>query len=249
MTVKTRNIAKIFTSTHQTRFKNLLVSGCSFTYNNREEHSCTWPYYLRDIAQIENVYDASQAGVGNNHIFNSIVYEIETNPDVRPDNTLIIVMWSGLTRTDVIADQEITAPWHKISNYCFDQKFATFTIVNETTDQTVIGDMCKLYKKIISPDAQILESLIKIQALRAYLTAKQFSFVFLSWRNPLPELNQIQTQINLELDNNDYLFEFAEQRHMRIPNDGHPTPDAHLLWTRECLIPLLESKGIVDKIS
>jgi hypothetical protein len=109
MTAKTRKLAKQFTTTYSTEFKNLLVSGCSYTFNNSENHICSWPYYLRDLAGFNEVYDCSQSGAGSNHIFNSIINEIETNININIQDTLVIIMWSGLTRTDVIAEQDITA--------------------------------------------------------------------------------------------------------------------------------------------
>ena len=247
MSVKTRNIGKVFSQTHTTRFKNLLVSGCSFTYNNSDSNICTWPYYLRDLAGFDNVYDVSQSGTGSNHIFNSVVYECETNPFVDPSNTLIIVMWSGLTRTDIIAEQSVTKDWHFMSNYCFDSKFATLSIFNQATDRTAIDELCKQYKKIVSPNAQIIESLIKVQALRHYLKSKGFNFVFLSWMDPEQELARVNTTLTMVTDPVPYLDGFARKHTLREP-DGHPSPDGHLAWTRECLIPYLSAERLATDL-
>ena len=47
----------------------------------------------------------------------------------------------------------------------------------------------------------------------------------------------------------DSLGEFAIYHNELIPNDGHPTLNAHERWTREKLIPtLLQQKILYDSI-
>ena len=250
MVAKIRNITKQFQSTHQTRFKNLLVSGCSYTWNNSEQHICSWPFYLRDIGGFDSVIDCSQVGAGSNHIFNSVVNEIETNHDTNKHNTLVVVMWSGLTRTDVIATQDITAPWHDMSNYNFDQRFATLSIFNHTSNNDLLSMLCRQYKLLIDTDAQIYESVLKILALEHYLKQKEFDFIFTSWMNPAPELNRIDsaltTKVISSLSTIPYLEEYAKQKKQKELDDGHPTPDGYLGWTQQHLIPYLESKNIIE---
>jgi len=252
MSAKIRNIDKQFGSTHQTRFSNLLVSGCSFTWNNSEQHVCSWPYYLRDISGFDQVIDCSQSGAGTNHIFNSVVNELETNSNLNKDNTLVVIMWSGLSRTDVVATQDITRPWHHMSNYNFDQRFATLTIWNNATGREPLSVLCQQYKRLIDTDAQIYESLLKILALECYLKQKAFDFVFTSWMDPTPELDRIDSPLTSRVGDllsalTPYLNEYAEQTQQK-ESDGHPTPDGYLSWTRQCLIPYLESQSLIHPI-
>jgi hypothetical protein len=251
MTVKIRKLANQFTSTHTTQFKKLLVSGCSFTYNNSDSDICSWPYYLRDLAGFEQVYDCSQSGAGSNHVFNSVINEVETNPDINVQDTLVIIMWSGLTRTDVIAEQDVTKSWHHMSNYCFDDQFATLSIRNSVDKSTPLDQLCRQYKKLVSVDAQVYESLIKIVALKAYLDQKGFRSIITSWKDPQSELENTTIARNIvdsalsTLNNIKYLDSYAVNLK---ETDGHPTPDAYLGWTREHLLPYLESIGYVTNI-
>ena len=248
-------LPKQFTSTHTTGFDNLLVSGCSFTYNNSTEHICTWPYYLRDICGFNEVYDSSQSGAGSNHIFNSIINEVETNSNINAKNTLVIIMWSGLTRTDLIAETHITKSYYNMNHYNFDDKFSTLSLNSvfiqapRSDSNPLVAKLHQLYKKIIPGDAQILESAFKIIALQSYLEKQGFKYIMLNWMDPTPELNTLNNAIKESVlsifDPVKTLGEYATNTRQTIPNDGHPTPDAHLSWTREYLIPYLESKKLI----
>ena len=162
-----RPLKRIFQPVYQTPYKNLLASGCSFTYNNSTTDLCSWPYYLRDLGNFEAVYNVAQSGAGTTHIFNSIVNEIETNSKINPDDTQVIVMWSGLTRTDTIATQDITAPWHHMSNYHFNERFATLSLFNQASSRldSRLDKLCRDYKLLVDDDATTYESILKIIAL------------------------------------------------------------------------------------
>ena len=231
-------LKRIFKPLYQTPYKNLLASGCSMTFNNSQEHMCSWPYYLRDLGGFETVYNVAQSGAGTSHIFNSIVNEVENNPQVNPEHTQIIVMWSGLTRTDTITTKDITAPWHHMSNYHFNERFATLSLWNRPTGDTLIDELCRNYKLLVDVDATIYESMLKIIALKGYLENKGFNSVFTNMMDPAEELKRINKTIN-ELDDIPYLLEFATEQKMLESNDGHPTPDGYLRWTKEHLIPYL----------
>ena len=254
MTAKIRNLPKQFTSTHNTKFKNLLVSGCSFTFNNSDKDICSWPYYLRDLAGFDEVYDCSQSGAGNNHVFNSIINEIETNSDINTRNTLVIIMYAGLTRTDVIAEQDITRPWHPMSNYCFDDQFATLTLFNSVDDTTPLDQLGRRYKKLVSMDAQIYESLIKIITLKAYLDQKGFKSVITSYKDLQSRLKgttigpAIVKSALLTIDAVTYLDSYAASMNLQEP-DGHPTPNGYLGWTQEHLLPFLVESNLATNLN
>ena len=251
MIAKVRNLHPAFEQKYIASKLNLMVSGCSFTYNNSESHVCTWPYYLRDICGFHEVYDCSQSGAGTNHIFNSLINEIETNDDISPDNTLVIVMWSGLSRTDVIAGQDITERWHHMSNYHFDRRFATLSLFNQVGGDDLIDNLCKDYKTLVDLDAQIYESALKILGLDAYLRHKDFEFIFTSWINPSLDLETLskpmQKKILGLMDTVQYLGSYA-QSNQKLESDGHPSPDGHLGWTKDELIPCLQRKNIIHEI-
>ena len=256
MTAKIRKLTRQFSPTHQTKYKNLLVSGCSFVWNNSEQHLCTWPYYLRDLAKFDEVYDCSQSGAGTNHIFNSVINEIETNDNITPESTLIVVMWSKLTRTDVIATNDITRPWHSMSNYNFNDKFATLSLFRYSNDKNkldLVNNLCKQYHRVVDSDAQMYESLLKIISLNSYLKEKKYEFIFLTDFDIHSEVAELQTvlkdtalnTISDVIDLNSYAINTNQQ----IPNDGHPTPDAHLTWAKKYLLPYLTTLELTTDLN
>ena len=241
---KQRNLKRAFSPTHRSSKENILVSGCSFTYNNSDEHVCSWPYYLKDLCNIKHVYDCSQSAAGSNHIFNSVIHEIESNPDINCNNTTVIIAWSGLTRTDVIADKELTQSYHAVSNYAFNDKFATLCIMNSFSikDKHFIDEMSAYYKRVINTDAQILESALKIIALKNYLENKNFNFVFAQYQDLTDEIEILHTDIKYKLNNCfDELISIGSHS-KEFEEDGHPTPDSYLNWTIHALIPYLLNK-------
>lgn len=238
--MKQRNLAKLFNAEYKTNFKNLLVNGCSFTWNNSEEHICSWPYYLRDLMDFNNVFDCSQSGAGTNHIFNSTVNELEKNID--PNDTFIIIVWSGLTRTDVIAETSITKNWHNISNYSFNNQYSTLSIFNSVSGNREIDKLCRQYKLIVSADAQIYESALKIIALKNYLENKNFNFVFAQYQDLTNDIEILPTDMKTKLNSCfDELISIGSHS-KEFEEDGHPTPDSYLSWTKQILIPYLLNK-------
>ena len=239
---------------HDLCFKNILVNGCSFTFNNSDTDCCTWPYYLAETVGLdfEQVYDCSQSGAGSSHVLYSTVNEIETNNNLSPESTLVIVMWSGLARVDVIGKQNITKEWHHMSNYQFNNELATLSLFrNIDTEKSNIEKLCKFYSATVGLTEQIYQSCLNIIALKNYLENKKFKFVFTSWKNSDLELstvdNQLADQVKL-IFNEDltYLGDWAKERNMLIPNDGHPDTEAHIQWTRQQLIPCLLRQKFID---
>jgi hypothetical protein len=253
MTAKIRNIQKCFQQTHQSQLKNLLVSGCSFTFNNSEEHVCSWPYYLRDLAGFDQVYDCSQSGAGNNHIYNSVINEVETNKNISPDSTFVIVMWSGLRRTDVIATRDLTKDWHHVNNYYFDDKFATLSLYDVNTKTTDLETLCYHYRRLIDSDSQVYESVLKAISLYHYLKNKNFNFIFLNYMDPSRDLKSLNSPLtdtfNTLMDPVLCLGTYAERTKKIVSNSRHPSPDGYLNWTCEHLIPYLCTKNQLQTIT
>jgi hypothetical protein len=251
MTATIRNLTQVFSPTHQSRYQNLLVSGCSYTWNNSNQHICTWPYYLRDLANFEEVFDCSQGGAGNNHIFNSVVNELSTNQNLTPNNTCVIIMWSGLERVDFICRSDVvknSRPTGLTGYYQFDEAdtFASLSVWPSSKDS--LQELLKTYRVTVDLSAQILESAIKIIALKEFLQSLGYTFCFVDWRDQQYQINNFDNTIvdkaSSTISKIETLNSFTTRKGTRVA-DGHPTPDSHLSWTQEILLPhLIETNTI-----
>lgn len=81
---------------------NLVVSGCSFTYWIYK----TWPDYIVDQLPKLNLelHQLGHPGAGNYYIRRSVIDYINKN-NLNSSNTIVMVMWSGISRRDVETSQ------------------------------------------------------------------------------------------------------------------------------------------------
>lgn len=234
-----QNIKRAFTPILQTKFDNLIVSGCSYTYNNSNEHVVTWPYYLKDLANFNDVFDLSQQSGGTTHIFNSVINEVELGT-VKP-NDLLIVMWTELSRTDIMID--VDSWFFNFSPYHFDSKYVSKRL-NSSNFGTKgpYSDLCKHYHKLVPIGAQVYDSCLKINALDGYLKHKKINYVFLSAWDLFQGLENFSNQDLINATREKFplvqsLDDFTENDR---EVDGHPSVEAHLNWTKQILIPYLQ---------
>ena len=184
MIFKTRpNIKKQFDTIHNFGFTNLIVSGCSYVYNNHESSAVTWPYYLRDMGGFDQVLDTSLPGAGNYHIASSLQWAIEMEtPEV--DKSLVIVMWSGHDRDDYIC------PISNISDdYPVKFKYSNTVLTGITggSSPAVKGNTYNGLKQLAltkTHESRAIENYLCIRGMWSFLTAAGYKFIFLTVSKP-----------------------------------------------------------------
>lgn len=255
MPAKHRNIARQFASCAHTQYPNLLVSGCSYTWNNSESCAVTWPYYLRDLAAFDQVWDVSQPASGYNHTHTAVVTELETNTALTPETTLVIIMWSGLERVDITADQDLVETWTNMPLPDLGWNLSTLGLHNTRPDwlnrlrqapNALVEQLRVQYQRLISRESQQLESAVKLISLAGYLANRGFESVFVDWddtrgHQARPGMDPWAQGRFADIET---LGSWASRTGQRLP-DRHPSPDAHLSWTREHLLPWLIQKDLV----
>ena len=242
-------IRKTFETIKDLGFKNLVVSGCSFTYNNSYEHIVTWPYYLRDFGGFDRVIDCGMPGAGNYHIMNSMIWTLE-NENINKDETLIIIMWSGFSRDDCIMDSKQKTNYSFKFNY---NKYVSTGISGGSSDKSR-GNTDSAFKgiqRIKSAKSRAIENFLYITALYNYLENKKFKFIFLDFLdyklpnrsdefNPMdyiPEnLQKNYKQMFFPIEN---IYKFALTNNLLEDDDFHPSPNGHMQWTKQQLLPRL----------
>lgn len=253
MIFKTRpNIKKQVDTVHNLGFKNLIVSGCSFTYNNHDEYSITWPYYLRDLGGFDQVLDSSLPGAGNYHIANSLQWALEIDQP-EPASSLVIVMWSGCDRDDYICPESNA---NKQYPWSFKYNNSIITGISggmsaQANGNTITG--LKDLAKTKTLESRAIENYLCINGLWHYLKNSGYKFVFLNFLDgnlpsrtrhfditkylPTTIKNQYRSMLTKITDP----YTWALKNDLLSDDDFHPSPDGHLDWTQKILLPKLQT--------
>jgi len=253
MIFKTRNIKKQFNIIHDFGIKNLIVSGCSFTYNDIDTVPVTWPYYLKDLGGFDQVLDCSLPGAGNSHISDSLIWGLEMDrPD--PATSLVIVMWSGHDRDDYICSKE------NINNYPSQFYYGKNVMSSVTGGNALescgngISDGLKKISITKNPESRAIENYLYITKTYQYLKSLNYKFLFLNFinltepvggtnsfdiKNYLPAL--AQQKLNSMITEIVDPYHFSVRHNLLLGNNFHPSEYGHLRWTKKVLIPHLQT--------
>lgn len=248
--MKIRHIPKQFPTVHDFGFDNLIVGGCSFTYNNSDHAVCTWPYYLRDMGGFDQVYDFSMVGGGNTHTMRAIIFGVE-NLDIDFTKTLAIIQIAGNDRDDYIIGPD------SLNRYPFVYRYADQAVVGITGGEGrgnfANPDPINQIKLMKNRQTRSIENAVNLIALRSYLEQKGIVSIFYEYRDytlpgrdknfdprpylPQPVAERYQALLAVSLPN---FYKFVLKNDHLMVDDMHPSSDGHLTWTRECLVPFLE---------
>jgi hypothetical protein len=252
MIFNTLDIKKQFDTTHNFGIKNLIVSGCSFTFNNSLCTLVTWPYYLRDLGGFEKVYDTSLPGSGNYHIASSLQLALELDP-LDPKESLVIVMWSGNDRDDYLCPES-----NNSGKYPYEFRYSKNVITGITggSDPESTGNTKQGLKKLANtktPESRAYENYLSTIGLKNYLENNEYGYIFLDYIDrTLPSRTwdfSIESHLPKRLaekyknskTNIDSPYAYALKNNLLHKDDFHPSPDGHLAWTKQVLIPHLKT--------
>jgi len=243
------------------KFKKLVVSGCSFTHNNHHD-KCAWANLLADWSGM-TIVNLATPGAGNEHIANSLILYLEKNK-LDPSNTLVMAMWSGIDRNDLIVSRK---------KYKIKTKHNTESYYDQFTEHFMLGgvywnkeaipknSLVQEYNSMQDEKSLSMKSWLNFDKLTNYLTVKNYTYRYTTFTdilkngsnsgniNFLKELSTLDLSLNLDnwilTDKTDSLGEFTLYHDERIPGDGHPTVVGQERWVKEKLIPLLINQGIL----
>jgi hypothetical protein len=197
------------------------------------------------------VDNVSLPGAGNAHINASVQWQLENNNYLH-DQALVVVMWSGNDRDDLIASRLSlnTYPW----SHHFNEQVST-VITGGSSDECA-GNSTRSIRCLTSiktPSSRAVENYLYVNSLYNYLENHGYRFVFLDY------LDRSLPNRTLDIDITPYLPEQLAQRYLSrfapVENiyawclrqdllqadDFHPSSEGHLAWTDRVLIPYLDS--------
>jgi len=243
-----------FAPIHDFGYKNLVVSGCSFTYNNSMEHACAWPYYLKDFGNFKAVYDCSLPGAGNYHVSHALQWALTIN-NLDPLETLVVVMWSGHDRDDYICSVDSLNGYPVKHLYISGVASAIsggYGLQSPGNTELKVDSV----RKIKTRQSRSIENFLYIDSLKSWLNQNRYQSVFLDYidrnlpnrtrdfdiRPYLP--NHCQNRLdNIIVDCLD-LYSFCLKNNLLYDDDFHPSAVGHQRWTQEYLVPCLKELNI-----
>jgi hypothetical protein len=249
----------------KSKFKHLVVSGCSFTHHTgRVPGHSTWANLLAEWTGMQ-IHNLAISGVGNDHISKSIILYLEKNK-LPVEDTLVIAMWSGINRIDWITDAKNS---NFSTEYSFDYQYDNYNELvvggawwNAKNPTPLIKTLVD-YSKYQSIHSLTLHSWLAMQNLSNYLKVKEYTYCYTSFLNykkhsfPSPhfadfdaELAKLNLSIDkdswLPLNDDDYYGDWARKRKYLEDDHFHPRfPEATKGWLNEILIPTLKNKNIL----
>jgi hypothetical protein len=188
------------------------------------------------------------------HISNALIWGLE-NDSLPPDNSLIIVMWSGNDRDDYILPKSAIKPE---TNTRF---LYTANVMSGVTGgshenaktNTTLREPLITITNAKSQESRAIENYLIITKTWHYLTNKGYNFVFLNFldsnlpsrtkhfdiKTYLPKL--LCRKLDSMMLNIIDPYTWCINNNLLADDNYHPNPDGHLTWTREILLPKLRS--------
>lgn len=241
----------------KSRFKNLIVSGCSYTYNNSDS-SYAWANLLADWAGL-TVVNLAVPGAGNTHIANSIILYLEQHrPD--PADTLVMAMWSGPDRADFIVDSTRHIEKYNVP-FSYDNHSEFYMVGSLHWDAPVTqnNEFNLHYLNLQSKKSLALQSWLNFNNLTNYLKVNGYEYRYTTFRDILYNQGRgafsLIDELDLKLDLTNWIL--CDERtsldgyaiyNNQLLADSHPAREAQEGWTKELLIPKLLAQGLVESL-
>jgi hypothetical protein len=244
------------------QIKNLVVNGCSFT----DDRECkTWASEVANSYPDLNYFNLASGAAGNNYILDSTINFLEQQR-LDPNNTLVLIMWSGIGRKDM----QISGEWwyHLTKDYPVGRKLNDCYYIfsggmsNSWRDNLTTRKIFDWYYKLSDPETLCQESLMNFLHLENYLQVRNYNYrltnyvncwnrgnqsnsnggdysiAYFSAKNPVYQ-NMDFTNWFFVNDQKECLSEFATNMG-QLDETGHPTELAHKKFAQQVVNPVLK---------
>lgn len=246
---------------YKSKFKHLVVSGCSFTSNRPSKTPWNWPDMLANWTGME-IHNHGIPGAGNSHIAKSIILYLEEKK-LDPAETLVIAMWSQFHRTDWIVDPQIGGAIDTADEVFLYNYRDSLALASGASSATFIRKYMNIYRSCQSSASTAVENWLTMKMLSQYLETKKYRYFYTSFFNfnlekniscifneinYTNELNKLGLSVDefnwIKLSNTDYYGDWCEKMSL-LDDTTHPFSNAPERWPREVLIPYLKEQNIL----
>lgn len=238
--------------------RNILVSGCSFTKTPYENE---WALTLVKEFEPDVHVNLAESGAGNFYIADSLQHYLR-QAKLNPEETLILVMWSGPGRVDVTVSNEFYAMLetpYKATVAGKNYVFSGGELGNWHSDK-LLRPVFEATYKTKNVTTLLQDSITNIIQTQDFLKLHGYKFHFMSYVNYWQDTPEYVSDMDLSYgyyapelvnvsdedhwvwvnNNKDCFYEYAKT-HQLIGSDGfHPDEQAHQMFAQEILIPALK---------
>lgn len=165
---------------------DLVVGGCSFTHDYSNK---TWPRFLIDCMPTAKLHDLSYPGAGNEYISQSMIQYLNCK-NLNPKTTLVLIMWSGLTRKDITVSKQCydIVPNSSKFEICNDYWVFSGGILGAWRQLTmpvsgILKPLFDNFYKIVDNHSLAKNTLMHMIHAKEFLENQGFSYKFMSYVN------------------------------------------------------------------
>ena len=216
--------------------KYLITTGCSFTtsYSGRWK---SWPYFFGKIVNRE-VINKGTTAVGNFYIVNKLYETIDTSK-YNSDNSIVIVMWSGIDRVDLVVNDE---EFYHSKRVDIRDQWVHSGSGSKDFNQSLIKDRYwyNYYKTYHTEEDSYLQTLQHMLGAQEFLTNRKIPYLFLTYkdiftdrRRKYKRAKNLENHINWDrfhFPNGEFggEFEWVKDNNLTWSGDGiHPSQESH----------------------
>jgi hypothetical protein len=251
----------------KSKFKHLVTSGCSFTHQPEQtSRPFSWANLLADYTGMQ-IHNLAIPGAGNDHISQSIILYLKKNK-IDPKETLVLPMWSGISRIDWITD---SASSQFAKEYPFSYHYDNYNELvlggawwNVKKPSPIIKTLVE-YSKYQSGHSLALRSWLAMENLSNYLIVNNYTYYYTSFINYkrtgtgaelLVNFDDELSDLNILLDkeswlplyDNEYYGDWSRHHRLLDSDNFHPKfPEANEGWVQTILMPHLLRKDALHE--
>jgi len=220
--------------------KYILAFGCSFT----EPHN-GWPYRLGQLINYQ-VINKGISGVGNFHIANQVYETIDTTK-YTCNNSVVIVMWSGIDRVDKAVSKNEFYYFDKFNDNIKDSWLHSGGVKGFDNTKTKDRYWYNYYKTYHTKEDSYLQTLQHIIGVQEFLSNHKIPYMFLTYKDIFTDKHQkykraknLENQVNWNKfhfhDGFKGCMEWCLENGFELNDSSHPYTEGYVKYAEHLII-------------